>query len=202
MTLILVRHGQAESNALGVIGGSRDYPLTDLGRDQARAAARRLAGTRIDAIYASDLSRAAETASLIAEPHARPSASGEPLEVIEHAALRERTWGDAEGLTRAQIAERFGAGTPRGEGAIPNEETHDQFLARVTPLFDELHERHLEDRALVVAHAGTILAVLSHLIGLSPARLPRFNIVNTSFTVIEGTTPPSLGPINDHAHLE
>lgn len=194
MTLILVRHGQAESNALGVIGGSRDYPLTDLGREQARAAAHRLAGTSIDAIYASDLSRASETAGFIA------AASG--LEVVEHAGLRERTWGDAEGLTREQIADRFGRDTPRGEGAIPNEETHTAFLARVTPLFTELHERHLEDRVVVVSHAGTILAVLSHLIGLPPRELPRFNIANTSFTVVEGTTPPSLGPINDHAHLE
>jgi len=193
MTLILVRHGQAEANALGIIGGSQD-PLTDLGREQARAAARRLAATSIDAIYASDLSRASETARFIAE------AVG--LEVIEHAALRERSWGDAEGLTLEEIADRFGADVPRGEGAIPNEETHDAFLARVTPLFSELHERHLADRAIVVAHAGTIRGVLSHLTGLPLGRLPLFNIMNTSFTVIEGTTPPSLGPINDHAHLE
>jgi uncharacterized phosphatase len=193
MTLVLIRHGQAESNAAGVIGGARDYPLTEAGRDQARAAARRLAGTQIDAIYASDLSRASETASFIAE------LAG--LEEIEHPALRERSWGDAEGLTREQIAERFGTGVPRGQGLIPNEETHHTFLARVAPVFRELHDRHREERVLVVAHAGTILAVLSEIIGLAPARMPRFSIENTSFTTIEGTDPPSLGAINDHAHL-
>ena len=194
MTLILVRHGQSESNALGVIGGWRDYPLTELGRDQARAAARRLARGSLDAIYASDLSRASETARFIAEATS--------LEVIEEAALRERSWGDAEGLTRAEIAERFGSGIPRGEGVIPNEELVEDFLARIVPAFRDLHDRHRDERVAVVAHGGTILGVLSHLIGLPPRELPRFNIVNTSFTTVEGTDPPSLGPINDHAHLE
>lgn len=193
MTLVWVRHGQAESNAAGVIGGGRDYPLTELGRDQARAAARRFEGARVDAIYASDLSRASETARFIAEVV--------DLEVIEHPALRERSWGDAEGLTRDQIAERFGAGVPRGQGHIRNEETHHAFLARVAPLFRELHDRHRDEHAVVVAHAGTILAVLSEIIGLAPARMPRFSIENTSLTTIEGTDPPSLGAINDHAHL-
>ena len=193
MTLILVRHGEAVSKATGVIGGSSDYPLTDLGRDQARAAAARLAQTPLDAIYASDLSRAAETARLIAEVVG--------LEVTEHAALRERDWGDAEGLNAEQIAERFGADVPRGQGHIPNEETHDQLRARVTPIFRELHERHLAERAVVVAHAGTIIGVLAHLIDVPPSQLPRFHMANTGFTTVEGTTPPSLGAINDHAHL-
>lgn len=193
MTLVFIRHGQAVSNATGVIGGWRDYPLTDLGRDQARAAARRLADTSIDAIYASDLSRASETARFIAE------AAG--LEVVEQAAWRERSWGDAEGLTRAQIAERYGAGVPRGEGRITNEELYDTFLGRLVPAFEELHARHRDQRVLVVAHAGTILAVLSHVFGIPPGRMPRINVANTSLTTVEGTDPPSLGAINDHAHL-
>jgi broad specificity phosphatase PhoE len=192
MTLIFVRHGQAQSNATGVIGGWRDYPLTDLGREQARAAARRLAALPTAAVYASDLSRASETARLIAEPLG--------LEVIEHAALRERGWGDAEGLTREEINARW-PGAPRGKGLITNEETHDAFLERLTPLFRELHARHREDRAIVVAHAGTILSLIGLVMDLPSGRRPRISIANTSLTTIEGTEPPSFGSINDFAHL-
>ncbi|MQC83254.1 MAG: histidine phosphatase family protein [Chloroflexi bacterium] len=111
MTLVFIRHGQAVRNATGVIGGWRDYPLTDLGRDQARRAAVRLAATRVDTIYASNLSRASETARIIA--------AASNIEVVENAALRERSWGDAEGLTRHQIAERFGHGTPAARATSP-----------------------------------------------------------------------------------
>ena len=153
----------------------------------------RLAPTPIDAIYASDLRRAADTARFIAE------AAG--LEVVEHPALRERHWGDAEGKDWEKLQARFGANVYAGAGHIPNEEPHEVFLQRVIPIFRELHERHVDDRVIVVAHGRTILGVLSHLFGVMPSELPRFNIANTSFTTIESIDPPSLGPINDHAHL-
>src|SRR3954452_11777953 len=63
--LLLVRHGQSEWNAVGRWQGQADPPLTELGRAQARAAARAIG--ELDAVFSSDLRRARETAEVIAE---------------------------------------------------------------------------------------------------------------------------------------
>src|SRR3989442_14475718 len=96
--VLLVRHGQSEWNAQGRWQGQADPPLSDLGRAQARAAARSLGS--VDAVYASDLQRAAETAVIIAEQLGIGP-------VILDADLRERDAGDWSGLTREEIHERY-----------------------------------------------------------------------------------------------
>lgn len=68
--LILIRHGQSVWNEARRWQGHSDAPLSALGREQAREAARSLAGERFAGLYASDLQRALETARIIGEPHA------------------------------------------------------------------------------------------------------------------------------------
>jgi len=92
LNLLLTRHGHAAAGEV-VLGGRLDVPLTDKGRDEARALARRLAGIRIDRIISSPMLRALETAQTIA--------SGRPVEVDER--LRELDYGRWEGLTHAEI---------------------------------------------------------------------------------------------------
>src|ERR1700704_2099238 len=94
--VLLVRHGQSEWNALGKWQGQADPPLSDLGRAQARSAAHSLGS--LDAIYASDLQRAMETAAIIA------NALGIGPVVVDPD-LRERNAGEWSGLTRAEIPE-------------------------------------------------------------------------------------------------
>lgn len=115
-TLTLVRHGETDWNLQRRIQGSTDIPLNDTGRRQARAAAdalrARLAGDGPLVVAASDLSRARETAGIIAatlgaaEPRAYPE-------------LRERNYGDAEGVDIGEFRERWGdwdhAVVPRAE---------------------------------------------------------------------------------------
>ena len=69
MTLILVRHGESEGNARGVITGSLDLDLTELGREQARRVGARFAEHPIAAIYSSTLQRAANTGAAVAVHH-------------------------------------------------------------------------------------------------------------------------------------
>ena len=64
--LLVIRHGETEWSRLGRHTGRTDVPLTDIGRDEARAAARTLAGWSIERAYTSPLSRARETAELVA----------------------------------------------------------------------------------------------------------------------------------------
>src|SRR5919206_4482332 len=90
-TLLLVRHGETDWNAEGRLQGHTDRPLNDVGRRQARELAERLAGEGADAIYASDLARAKETAEIVGARLGLP--------VVIDADLREKNWGTWEGLT-------------------------------------------------------------------------------------------------------
>src|SRR3569623_193897 len=89
--LLLVRHGETDWNAEGRLQGHTDRPLNDHGRRQAKEVAERLAGEGADAIYASDLLRAKETAEIVGERRGVP--------VVVDADLREKNWGNWEGLT-------------------------------------------------------------------------------------------------------
>jgi signal transduction histidine kinase len=99
--LLLCRHGRTDWNDLGRYQGQTDVPLNKLGRQQAQALAQLLRSEPIGAVYSSDLSRAADTASEIARFHG--------LEVRRDARLREINQGRWEGLTVRQIRERDAA---------------------------------------------------------------------------------------------
>jgi uncharacterized phosphatase len=140
--LVLVRHGETEWNRIGRVQGLSDIPLNDTGREQARHAGRRLAAERWDAVAASPLRRAAETARIIAAELGLP----EPELVDE---LVERNYGEAEGLTGQEIDARFG-------GVVQARESREQVVERVRPALLALSERHPEGRVLVVSHGGVI----------------------------------------------
>ena len=98
-TLILVRHGETDWNRDGRWQGHADRSLNDRGREQSRALADALAGEDVAAVYASDLSRARETAEIVAARLGRP--------VGVDARLREVDVGGWSGLTMAEIEARF-----------------------------------------------------------------------------------------------
>ncbi len=140
--LVLVRHGDTEWNRTGRVQGLSDIPLNDTGRRQAREAGRRLRGQRWTAIASSPLSRAAETAEIIAREAGLPAP-----ELVE--ALVERNYGAAEGLTGAEIDARYG-------GVLTARESREAVLERVKPALLQLAERHPDGRVLVVSHGGVI----------------------------------------------
>ena len=95
---VMFRHGQTADNAAGILQGHRDTLLDELGRTQARWAAERLKDTQIDAIYASDLKRAFETARIIGE-----TAGVDP---IPSKGLREWHLGELEGQRSKELWEK------------------------------------------------------------------------------------------------
>ena len=149
----LVRHGQTDWNLAKRIQGASDIPLNDTGRAQAEATAQALAGGSYDAIYTSPLGRAAETAAIIAgrtgldSPHPLP-------------ALAERRYGEAEGLTGAEILARWPEGTP-----VPGRESRDAVVERALPALLELGERHPGESIIVVSHGGVIGSIARHVTG-------------------------------------
>ena len=195
MTLILVRHGESEGNIQGIITGSMDLDLTDLGREQARLVGQRLADEAVAALYASTRIRASNTAAAIGTHH-----NLQPT-LIE--GLDEYRYGEAEGLTWAELAERFPDAIKNwGHGTVPGEEGRTLFRTRVGAAIDELSDRHTEDLAVVACHGGTILHILAHTMQLPPHAAPRTRIGNCSITTIKhANTHPEILTVNDLCHL-
>lgn len=146
--LYLVRHGETDWNRQRRIQGLTDIPLNETGRAQARDTGMLLARRRWDAVYASPLSRARETAEIIAGELGLP----EPT-LLD--ALVERNYGEAEGLDWMQVETRFPHGAP-----VPGRESREQVGARVVPALIELAEQRPGESLVIVSHGGAIRAVL------------------------------------------
>ncbi|WP_375400395.1 histidine phosphatase family protein [uncultured Amnibacterium sp.] len=140
--LVLVRHGETDWNRDGRIQGLSDIPLNDTGRQQAQQAGERLAAEHWDAIAASPLARAAETARIIAG-----SIGLAQVELVD--ALVERNYGEAEGLTGPEIDALSG-------GVVRARETREEVVDRALPALLALAERHPGQSVLVVSHGGVI----------------------------------------------
>jgi broad specificity phosphatase PhoE len=147
-TILLARHGETDWNREGRWQGWADPPLNETGRTQARALARQLRDTPFDAVYASDLRRAHETAEIVAKPHGVP--------VVADPGLREIDVGSWSGLTRAELAARF----PNGDR--PDGETREQHADRVLAAVARIAREHPGARILLVTHGGTMRALRSH----------------------------------------
>ena len=161
MTLVLWRHGQTDYNLEGRIQGRVDIPLNDIGRDQAASAAPDLVALNPAAIFSSPLERARQTAEVLA------SAIGLGVHVDNR--LAERSFGRWEGLSRAQIEERWpeqfdvwrSGGDPGGVGV----ETRSDAALRVGTAMREIAAA-AGGTAVVVAHGAAITLGTTHLLGL------------------------------------
>lgn len=152
-TFALVRHGQTDWNAQRRLQGSTDIPLNDVGRGQARGAVEILSGHAWDAVVSSPLSRAAETAGLIA--------AGLGLRVARHVPeLTERSFGAAEGLQAGPELEAL-----RIPGGFRGGESEDEAASRGLAALEALAEEFRGRRVLVVAHGTLIRVSLSRAIG-------------------------------------
>jgi broad specificity phosphatase PhoE len=158
--VLLTRHGQSEWNALGRWQGQADPPLSDRGRRQAHEAARALGA--VDAIWASDLRRAAETAVIIGDDMGVGP-------VVLDADLRERDAGEWTGLTRAEIERRYPGFLPDGRRP-PGWESDELLLARAQRTLERIADAVPGGDVLVITHAGLVFAVERHL-GLDRTRL-------------------------------
>ena len=198
LELWLVRHGETDWNATGRAQGHEDIPLNSSGIAQAQRLAARLAGQHFDAVIASDLSRALETARIVAS-----SLTGAPAVQVDHR-WREQHLGAIQGLTHAQILER-GWTYPRSPlEAWDGAESRAQLMQRVAAPLAELFEAHAGGRVLVVSHGGTMRAAVQFLIGDTDYRLRLYGHDNTAVSKLKLTAPDAgvLIALNDSAHLE
>lgn len=144
-TLLLVRHGETDWNAERRWQGHADVPLNARGRAQAEALAEQLAADHIDAIYSSDLSRAYDTAAIVAARVGLP--------VIVEPDLREIDVGPLEGLTSDEARAFDGW---HGEPVEAHAERIMRALTRIAG-------SHPGGRVLAVTHGGSMRRVHEHL---------------------------------------
>jgi broad specificity phosphatase PhoE len=162
-TILLVRHGETDWNRERRIQGQSDPPLNELGRDQSRALAEALAGEHVDAVYASDLSRARETAEILAAQLGLP--------VVVDPELRELHFGPWEGRTveelEARYADAFGRWVSGGEAEWEGGEMHAAMADRVRRAVRRIASTHAGGRILLVAHGGPVRVLLMDAEGLA-----------------------------------
>lgn len=145
--IYIVRHGQSKDNAHKIVSGTHETPLSELGREQARAAGQHARGLSIDLIVASPLGRAQQTAKIIAEQIGYPEE-----DIITIPELAERDLGKLEGTSYAK--------NPRLNGNFPavehimGVEKLDPFYNRVQHALRQILSYKKHQQILVVCHVG------------------------------------------------
>jgi broad specificity phosphatase PhoE len=160
-TILLARHGETDWNREGRFQGRADPPLNDTGRAQAEELAAQVAGGGVSVVYASDLRRARDTATVVA------TRLGLELRLRED--LREIDVGEFQGLTHAEIRERWPDVDRRvaehGVGWVEGESL-EEMRARVVGALAAIAREHPGEVVLVVGHGATIRALLATADGL------------------------------------
>jgi probable phosphoglycerate mutase len=201
---VLVRHGEAVCNVAGVVGGpSGCTGLTELGVRQAEGLRDRLVDSGelcdVDALYASVLPRALQTAAIAAP------GIGDGLEAVADCGLCELHPGEGDGLGWSEFLERFGEPnwdedptTPLSPGG----ESWDGFVRRAADALCALVDRHRGERIVAVCHAGVIESSLTAFVPVPPGRRLKLRTTHASLTEWEHDEDGwRLLRYNDAAHL-
>ena len=202
--LVLVRHGESQSNRDGRFAGWRDVALTDLGRSQASAAGLELgrAGLCFDAVYTSMLSRAIETADLLLE-----ALGATTIWRREHWRLNERHTGVMQGMSKAEAKKEFGREQARAyrrswdlgpppveagsaddpasdrryahcDGELPRGEAMRDVVMRLQPFVDDELSPRLRrgENVLLVGHGQALRALARPFEAIVEPRLPEWKL--------------------------
>ncbi|WP_268224454.1 2,3-bisphosphoglycerate-dependent phosphoglycerate mutase [Sinomicrobium oceani] len=176
--LILVRHGQSQWNLENRFTGWKDIDLTDRGKEEAFQAGLQLRKEKIDVMFTSTLKRAQHTLQIISKV-----CGLEQVPIYSDTALNERSYGDLEGLDKAETAKKFGekqvyiwrrsydVAPPGGESL---KDTYDRtipyFESHILPLLSE------GKNVLVVAHGNSLRSLIMYLEKLGPEEIVKREI--------------------------
>jgi len=197
--IILVRHGQTPWNKDKIFRGSRDIPLNDQGREEARLAGEWLKGETIHAAYCSPLSRARDTARAIARHH--------HLAVADLPGLTDLCYGDWEGLPLNEVKVTYAELYRRWETApatvrFPRGETLDEVRDRALKAVEEVVRRHPGQIVLLAAHRAVNKVLIAAFIGLDNSHFWRIGQDTTAINRFDrvGDAWHIMG-LNDACHL-
>lgn len=198
--IYLVRHGEVAWNRENTYAGRTDLPLNDTGRAQGETLAQCLAEIDISAVYSSSLTRARETAEIIA---GRLGLGVTPID-----ALQEVNYGEWEGISEKEIQERDPELYRRWRAdpvhvGIPGGETFGGVAERALPAFEEIARRHPEEKIVVVAHKSVNRVLLCCLLGVDVNRYRSIAQENCAVNhiVMRSDGRFVVHSINDRCHM-
>ncbi len=198
-TILLVRHGETDWNREKIFRGAHDVPLNDHGRHQAQLAADALGSHKIDAGYTSPLSRAAETASIVLEPH--------NIHAKPHDGLHDFNYGDWTGKIESEVArqwpeEHAAWNAHPHEARIPGGDTLKVVFDRAFAAMEEIARRHDGQTVALFGHRVVNKLLILGALGLTLDRFPfilQGNCCINKFMRVEGGY--LIDYINDTSHI-
>ncbi|HET8578638.1 MAG TPA: histidine phosphatase family protein [Methylomirabilota bacterium] len=200
LRLLLLRHAETDWNRQRRYQGWQDTPLSEVGRLQAEAAGRLLAGSQLGAVWSSPLQRARDTAAAIAAPHG--------LEVHTDDAFKEMGFGSWEGLSVEEVRARFPeparlwAETPH-LAAWTGAETLADVRARVVAGLAELRGAYAGQTVCLVTHGISSRILVLEALGLGLDRLWSLQLSSTGISELEFRDDwTAVHRMNTLVHLE
>jgi broad specificity phosphatase PhoE len=196
---LLLRHGQTPMSVQKRYAGRSDAPLTDVGLQQAAAAAKHLASAGLDVIVTSPLQRAVRTAEEVA------GVTGAPLVTDE--GFRETDFGAWEGLTFAEVRERWPAELRTWladpDAGPPGGESFAAVSTRVTGALHRLLAGRERQRILIVSHVTPIKTLVAAALLAPSAAVFRMHLDLAALSEIDwyADGPAVLRSFNDTSHL-
>lgn len=198
-TIYLVRHGRTAWNKKEIFRGTRDIPLDEQGKEEARLAGKWLKDRVIDAVYSSPLSRSVETAEAIAGHH--------NLEVKVLPGIKDINYGQWEGIAHDEVIRRWPdlyrqwKTTPHLV-TFPEGESLEMVRRRSMGALMEVVERHQKQTLVLVAHRAVNKVMVAALIGLDNShfwRIGQDTGATNAFRYDEGHW--MILSVNDTCHL-
>ena len=197
--ILLVRHGETAWNRDKIFRGIHDIPLNDNGREQAKLAAKTLISCKIDFAYTSPLSRAAETARIVLEPH--------NVEASIHEGLLDFDYGNWTGQKDEDVAKKW----PKEHAAwgsrpdslrIPGGDTLKEVFDRAFGCMEEIAEKHDNQTVVLFAHRVVNKLIVIGTLGLDLDRFPFIMQGNCCVNKFERTKKGYIIDfINDVTHI-
>jgi broad specificity phosphatase PhoE len=198
--LLLVRHGKTKLHKASRFWGKTDVELNAEGIRQARQLRDRLATEKIEAIYASNLSRARRTAEIIASRHQPDVTLCEELD--------ECNFGRCEGLTFEEISRLYPELAELLNGSdmlarFPGGESLEDLDNRIRKFLPILEEHDSGETVLIVAHGGTLLLLICQLLRIGPENWRKMRLDFSSLSIVDMYPQGGiLGLLNDVSHLK
>ncbi|MFC2035318.1 histidine phosphatase family protein [Chloroflexota bacterium] len=199
-TILLVRHGQTESNITGFYMGRSDEDINERGYIQASCLASRLAKLPISLVYTSPLMRAHSTASILAMPQRlEPKLSDDLIEI---------QLGDWQGLHMDEIKQRWSElwhdwRVDPSNLTLPHGENLSEVTERAVNVFERIVGSDQGKQVVVVTHDVIIKVLVAHVLRVSNRIYRKFNISNASLSMIQVVRGnPRLVMLNDTSHFE
>lgn len=198
--IVAIRHGETDWNAGARVQGQLDIALNRTGRAQAARLADALRDEGLDAVFASDLARAADTARAFAEPLALP--------LTLDAGLRERAFGVFEGRTYDEIARRWPQSAQRWRARDPDfaaagGESLAGFQARCVAAAERIARAHAGRCVALVTHGGVLDALYRAAVRIAPGAARTWVLGNASINrLLHSSEGFGLVGWDDRTHLD